>query len=235
MHRIVYIIILTTLSCVGWAQKADSDSFSVQKDTLKSLDYNYREDQFYVGITHTMLQSKPSKFSPRGFSLGLQLGFLRDFPINAKRTWAIAPGVGYSYFGLRNNLAYTPEELQNYQILETYKNNIQHLHYLDIPVEIRWRTSTPESHKFWRIYLGFKASYLLANKVKVNSDQAGYYATKNNKGFSKWHYSVYLSAGFNTWNIYLNYGLNTLYSSDLFDGDSERLRFFNAGLIFYIL
>ena len=41
------------------------------------------------------------------------------------------------------------------------KKNVQKLSYIEIPFEIRWRTSKVHSHKFWRIYSGVKYSYLL--------------------------------------------------------------------------
>ncbi len=46
---------------------------------------------------------------------------------------------------------------------------------------------------------------------------------------------MYVSAGFNTWNVYVSYGLNNIYKDNLFEGDSNKLRYFNAGMMFYIL
>lgn len=215
----------------SFSQDVETDSLSA---SLKHApDLKYREDQFYFGVTHSMLQDKPSGFSPRTLSLGVQFGFLRDFPINAKRTLAVAPGIGYSYFNLHNNLAVTSDE--KFVVMDSYNRNAQNRYYLDFPLELRWRTSTPEDHKFWRVYLGVKASYLLRNKNNTSDDLATSYAQKNMINLNRWTYSMYVTAGFNTWNIYMSYGLNTIYKDNLFGEDSNKLRYFNAGLMFYIL
>lgn len=234
MLRKLMCILTLFVSSFILAQDLSLDELE-RRDSIRVYDLKYREDQFYAAITHSMLQEKPAGFSPRTFSQGLHLGFLRDFPVNKKRTLAVAPGVGYSYFILHNNLVALNDRPGEFAILGSYKRNAQHLHYFDIPIELRWRTSTPESHKFWRVYLGFKASYLISNKLKTSSEDYGTYTLNDNSVFNKWTYSMYLSAGFNTWNVYLSYGLNSIYKQNLFENDTNKLRYFNAGLIFYIL
>ena len=44
------------------------------------------------------------------------------------------------------------------------------LQYVDLLIEFRWRNSTFESHKFWRIYAGFKMSYLVSDSYKFVND-----------------------------------------------------------------
>ncbi|AJA68837.1 hypothetical protein HMPREF9714_00611 [Myroides odoratimimus CCUG 12901] len=202
------------------------------QDSLKTVDFKYREDQFYFGITHTLMQDKPAGFSPSSVSIGMNGGFLRDFPINKSRTVAIAPGVGYSYLNLRGNLGITPDN--EHVILGSYKKSSLSLHAIDFPIELRWRNSTPYSHKFWRVYLGFKASYVFGDRTKTTTGD--YSATfKGDPNVNKWLYGVYLSAGFNTWNVYMYYGLNNVYKDEVLKWDSNKLRLLNVGVMFYIL
>lgn len=201
------------------------------KDSL-SIDSKYREDQFYFGLSHTLMQSKPQGFTPYSFSLGMNVGFLRDMPINKDRTLSIAPGVGFSYNNLRSNLGLNSQK--EHIILEKYKKNSLSLHYLDFPIEFRWRNSTAESHKFWRVYLGFKASYLLSNRSKTSTDDYSL-IFRNDPNIRKWQFGLYGSMGFNTWNFYVYYGLNEIYKKDILVDDSQRMRVLNLGLMFYIL
>ncbi len=109
------------------------------------------------------------------------------------------------------------------------------MHFIDLPVEIRWRNSTPESHKFWRIYTGLKLSYLFNNQYKLVSSDATIKIT-NNKDLNKLHYGIYLALGYNTWNIYSYYGLNSLFkSSAKIDDQPIQMSTLNFGLMFYIL
>ena len=69
----------------------------VKKDTLKiPIDSLYREDQFYINISYNSLLNKPQGFSQNKFSPGFAFGFLRDMPLNKKRTFSFALGLGYA-------------------------------------------------------------------------------------------------------------------------------------------
>ncbi|WP_413511523.1 porin family protein [Myroides odoratus] len=208
------------------------DELTRENDSIAALDYKYREDQFYFGLSHTLIQGKPAGLKSTSVSLGVDIGFLRDFPINKSRTLAIAPGFGFSYQNLRTNLGVTADK--EYVVLDDFKRNSLSLHTLDFPIELRWRTSTPASHKFWRTYVGFKASYVLGSRLKTSTDQ---YSTtvRADSNINNWLMGMYVGAGFNTWNFYAYYGLNTIYKETPITGDAEKLRLFKVGVIFYIL
>jgi hypothetical protein len=204
------------------------------------LDSLYREDQFYMNFTFNNLINTPKGLSQNKFSPGIALGFLRDMPLNKSRTFAIAAGLGYSLNIYNDNLYqihYDASNTNSYEIIDQdiyYKKNKLSLHFIDLPIEIRWRASTPESHKFWRIYTGFKFSYLIGNRYKfVNDIQTNIY--KNNSDLNKLHYGCYLAAGWNTWNAYVYYGLNPLFKSAEISGEKIKMNTFNVGLQFYIL
>ncbi|MDR0229787.1 MAG: PorT family protein [Flavobacteriaceae bacterium] len=196
------------------------------------LDLNYREDQFYFGISHNIMQDKLKGYSPNSVSLGVDLGFLRDFPINKSRTVAIAPGVGYSYSNLNNNLGLSEDG--KHMVMKDFKHSALSLHMIDLPLELRWRTSTFDSHKFWRIYVGVKASYIFSDKLKTTANSYTV-ELKNDELLNKWIYGTYISVGFNTWNFYTYYGLNDLYKHNPIANDPSKLRLLKVGLIFYIL
>jgi hypothetical protein len=205
---------------------------------IKKVDSLYREDQFYFGITYNILRDKPSGLSQSKFSSGLSAGFLRDMPINKKRTVAIASGVGFTYNNFNQNLAITSfGENQVYTYIDSetaYDKNKFSLLSIDVPLEFRWRTSTYESHKFWRIYGGFKLSYLLYDRSIFNGSE-GKVVVIGNKDFNKMQYGTYISAGYNTINLYAYYGLNSLFKSAEVNGEPVNMKALNIGIIFYIL
>lgn len=209
-----------------------NDTLVKTERTIPTDDPFYREDQFYFGVTHSILQYKPRNFSQKSMSTGLSFGFLRDVPVNKKRTWAFAPGVGLAFYNLRHNIITLHPETNDYIIDANYSQNKQDLWYFEVPLEIRWRTSTMQSHKFWRVYAGVKYSYMLSNASKYK----GYFGdvtVRNNPDFNKSNLGVYLSAGFNTWNAYAYYGFKPVYKEGTFS--TGGLKYFNVGLMFYIL
>ena len=204
----------------------------------KKVDSLYREDQFYFGITYNILTDKPSGLSQSKFSSGLTAGFLRDMPINKSRTVAIAAGVGFTYNNFNQNIAiFTVGEDQVYSYIDaetTYDKNKFSLLSIDVPLEFRWRTSTYESHKFWRIYGGLKLSYVLYDR-SIYDGPNGKVIVTGNDDFNSFQYGTYISAGYNSINLYAYYGLNSLFKSAQVNGEPIDIKALNLGIIFYIL
>ncbi|WP_339838671.1 porin family protein [uncultured Flavobacterium sp.] len=209
-------------------------SFS-QDDENTVVDSLYREDQMYATFSLNLLQNRPAGFSKHSLSSGLSVGFLRDMPFNKKRTWAFAAGLGYSYNNLKNNIKIdNSTSVINYTIDDTFDKNKLVLHQLDLPIEIRWRNSTYESHKFWRIYTGFKISYLFADKSVFKSSTEDI-TVRNNNDLSKIKYATYLSVGNNTGNIYVQYSLSPIFKDVQLNDKRLELSSLNIGFVFYIL
>ena len=85
--------------------------------------------------------------------------------------------------------------------------------------------------KFWRVYSGFK----LKKNFPLYSNPS-YGSELKIDEIEDWTSSIYLNAGYNTWNVSLEYDLNPLIKNkNTLDGDNLNLSFFRLGLIFYIL
>jgi hypothetical protein len=206
---------------------------------LVKIDSLYREDQFYFSVTYNMFTDVPVKFRQNKFSLGLSGGFLRDIPLNKSRTVAFATGLGLSYENYFQNLTISkgPDGTRVYGVNDygEFVSNRYRQYAVEMPVEFRWRNSTFESTKFWRIYGGMKFSYIFSSS-SILDDGENTYRINNNPDINKLQYGVYLSTGYNTWNLYLYYGLNPLFkSAKTVSGDNVNIKSLNAGLIFYIL
>jgi hypothetical protein len=204
-----------------------------------AVDSLYREDQFYFSFTYNILQQKDLGISQNKFSAGLSGGFLRDMPINESRTVAIAAGLGYALQNYNYDLVTSEVDGENqYSLIETnsgYDKNKLSLHFVELPIEFRWRTSTFDSHKFWRVYTGVKFSYLFYNRSKYVDGSSSEVVTSN-KDLNTFRYGVYLATGYNTWNAYVYYGINPIFKkSAQLDGAPIELRTLNVGLMFYIL
>jgi len=204
------------------------------------IDSLYREDQFYFSITYNLLMNGPTGLKQDKFSAGLSAGFLRDMPINKARTYAIAAGLGLSYQNFYQNLTISkgPAGDLIYGVNDSgqFVSNRYKQYSVDVPIEFRWRNSTYESYKFWRIYSGVKLSYVFSDK-SILKDGETTYKISNNKDVNQFQYGVYVSAGYNTWNIYCYYGLNGLFDKSVktISGESINVKAMNIGLMFYIL
>ncbi len=222
-----------------------SNSFSQEKlpeTTIDStfftkVDSLYREDQFYFGLTYNLLTQLPKGLQQNGFSSGLSAGFLRDMPINKNRTYAIALGAGISYANYQQNIVISQNLGETrYDIItaaDLSKGKLEQL-FIDIPIEFRWRNSTPTSYKFWRVYTGFKVQYLIYNRSKYEGKDVKSTLTNNND-LNKLQYGPYIAVGFNTWNFQAYYGVNPLLNNVSVNNEAVEMKTLNIGLMFYIL
>lgn len=230
MNRVLVLVFISFLI----------QEFKAQDIVNKDVDSLYREDQFYIGVTHNFFGEEPKDFSQTGFSPGFHFGFIRDMPFNKDRTLALGIGLGYSINSFNQNLLINKDDSRNisYTILEdknTYSKNRFTTHLVEVPFEFRWRTSTAANYNFWRIYTGFKLSYLFTNKTKYSGD-LGSLNFANIDTFNKLQYGLTMSVGYNTWNIYVLYTLNPVFSNDIqLNGNDLNMNIIKAGLIFYIL
>nr|WP_306465483.1 porin family protein [Flavobacterium sp. ASV13] len=207
---------------------------------IVKIDSLYREDQFYFSVTYNLLLDGPTGLKQNKFSAGLSGGFLRDMPINKKRTIAIAAGLGLSYQNFYQNLTISKDgdgkQIYGVNSYGEFVSNRYKQYSVDLPIEFRWRNSTYESYRFWRIYSGVKLSYVFSDK-SILKDGETTYKISNNKDVNQFQYGVYVSAGYNTWNVYCYYGLNGLFDKSVqtISGENVKMKAMNIGLIFYIL
>ena len=213
-------------------------SFFISFSQKNDVDNKYLEDQFYLGLYYSTLTSSPENFNQNKFSSTLNFGFIRDFPFNEQRNFGIGAGVGLSFSSSNSNLKLSDlnssvsGEIVN---SEDFTKNKWNTTKIEFPFEVRWRTSTPTSYKFWRVYFGVKTSYLLKSKYKYESLNSNY--TIENLPFRKTQSGITVNAGNNTWNLGLYMGLNPIFNKEFGQNNPnlKDLKEFKLGLVFYIL
>lgn len=221
--RLLFLFVMASVT--GYAQ--------LHTDTIVSQ--RYFEDQFYMGVTYNFILNNAEGTNQRNLSYGLLAGIIKDIPLNGSRTRAIGIGTGLALNSYYSNLvANEIGSAISYSVQDNINRSKLETHLLEFPLEFRWRNSNAEEYKFWRVYAGVKAAYVIGARSKFVSDtmKEGFY----NTDLSKFQYGLTLSFGYNTFNLHAYYAL-----SDLFDGNASvngevlQYRPLRIGLIFYIL
>ncbi len=226
MLRLVNLICVLLFSILCYSQ-------------INEVDDKYREDQIYFGVFYNSLINSPTDFNQNKFSSSINLGFIRDIPLNKSRNFGLGLGLGYSNSSFHNNLKFSNSNNQlDSKILsnlDSFTKNKWVLNELELPFEIRWRTSTPENYKFWRIYFGLKTSYIISSKVKYESPSNN--QTIRDLPFNNFQSGFTLNAGNNTWNLGVYLGLKPLFDEEFAKNhiNIKNIKQFKVGLIFYIL
>ncbi|MBT8258739.1 MAG: PorT family protein [Bacteroidia bacterium] len=227
----ISLVILVLLPLFGLSQN--------QEQSERTVDSLYREDQLYFGVTYNLISSKPEGLSQTGFSSGFHFGFIRDFPLNTKRNFAIGLGLGFSTNSINQNLQVQEDDAggYNYELISTdqFTKNKYTLNLIELPLEFRWRSSTYDTYKFWRVYAGFKVGYVIRSVVKYEGDPKDF-KLKQIEDFNDFEYGLTLSAGYDKFNVHIYYGLNTVFDGNSsLDGQQIDMSTVKIGLMLYIL
>lgn len=212
--------------------------YIISQESLDSntSDSRYLEDQFYAGVTYNFILNRPTDASQRNFSYGLQAGFIKDIPVNIDRTVALGIGLGLGLNTYYSNIE--ASETTNgieYTIRTTdFKRSKLETHLVEVPFEIRFRNSTPDEYKFWRLYTGIKLGYVFNARSKFVESKSK--RSFNNPDIEKFQYGITLNLGYNTFNIHVYYSLTNLFSDGAtVNGENINIKPLQIGLIFYIL
>ena len=225
-----HLSLLIFIFSIGGLAQTSSDTNTIDK---------YLEDQFYVGLTYNFLLNKPDDVTQSNLSYGLQGGMIKDIPLNKRRNVAIGIGLGYAVNSYYTNLQVTEvADGFQYRILEpgsSFKRNKIETHLIEVPIEFRWRNSTAESYKFWRVYTGIKLGYVVGSRSKFvsSTEKISFYNTDT----ENFQYGLTLNFGYNTFNIHAYYALNDFFEKGTRTVDDINVDFtpLRIGIIFYIL
>ncbi|MDC8005917.1 outer membrane beta-barrel protein [Aureisphaera galaxeae] len=233
IKRYLLFLFIALQACMGWAQEEEGADVYI--------DDKYREDQLYIGVTYNLLTSVPSGVNLQGVSGGLEFGYLRDMPINERRNLAIALGAGFNFDQFGQTLFIGEDETENtiFRVLDNtinYSSNRFSTATVELPFEFRWRTSTAEEYRFWRIYTGFRVGYTYWYRARFKQD-GNQVSQTDIPEFERLRLSAHLSFGYGTFNFYTSYSLNPYFTNAQTTNTGETIDFrtLKLGIIFYIL
>ena len=230
-----YFFLLLTICSIS--------SLIAQEEAIDAevIDSLYREDQVYIGVSFNLLGNKSSGVSQSGFSGSLQGGFIRDMPINKSRTKAIGIGIGLAADTFNHNLFIGEEIDGETTIFEVIPSNLNEdsnrftYYSLEVPIEYRWRMSSPTRYSFWRIHGGVRLGYIYSFKSTFEQTDNVVVQTDVPE-LNRLQYGLTLSFGYGAFNFQGYYGLNTLFNEEAIIGrESVNLQVIRLGLQFYFL
>ncbi len=203
-------------------------------------DKAYFEDQFYLGLSLNFILNRPKGVNQRGFSGGIQLGYIRDIPLNERRNIALGIGLGWAVNTYGSNLLISERvksEEAIFQVLDdnyNYEANKFNTYLIQVPIRFRWRTSSATSYRFWRIYGGLNLGYIYYFHSKF--EQTGNNIAQTQvKELNRFRYEAILIFGYNTINFMISYTLNPFFDGLTLDRQAVDLSALKVGLMFYIL
>jgi hypothetical protein len=129
------------------------------------------KDRLIITAHSDIWSGLPTGMKQQAINRGITIDNVQEFPISTSN-FSVAAGVGFSSHNLYSNHVYFDKEQNgNHEFMPVgeiysneYSNNKISLNYVNIPLEIRYRTrNTP---KTFRVHAGLKAGLLVSGHTK---------------------------------------------------------------------
>ncbi|MFS4493290.1 porin family protein [Maribacter sp. 2308TA10-17] len=212
--------------------------FSQTDQVSNTTNSRYFEDQFYAGLTYNFILNQPEGVNQQNISYGIQTGFIKDIPMNQKRTMGFGVGVGLGLYTYYTNIrALDSGNEISYEIVdgvEDFKRSKLEMHLVEFPLEFRWRNSDASTYSFWRIYAGVKLGYAFnaRSKYVLENEKESF----RNTDIKSFQYGLTFNFGYHNFNIHAYYSLTRLYNDGItLSGNDIEISPLRIGLVFYIL
>ena len=196
------------------------------------VDSSYREDQIYASIGYPLLIDTPEGVAQKKLSHTFSLGFIRDMPINSSRNLALGLGFGLNYNVVYTNLQFT-DDMETTTFVSSDVINQWNSVDVEIPLEFRWRSSTPANYQFWRIYAGVVGYYSLSAKQRT---RAAIMESITSLSVQNFRLAFRLNVGNNTWNLTYTHPIDSFFDFEksTHNKSLSQLKTAKLGLVFYI-
>ena len=231
------------------SQGFTQEKVRVNEDSLKSrfrpgLMWNYtglrpaqagkgfKYDRLMFDITYNDWAGDRGPFKAQGPSMGMNVSFMFDIPMDKKGQASFAIGPQYGFYNIRHDLAYSFDFDQGATFLDSPENvgaigKVKAVgNYFQVPIEFRFRS---KGWKHFKFHVGGRIGYLAAfnHKSKVVVDDV----TSIRKDFStpdlnRLLYSAHVRFGIRNWAVYASYNFNPMFKGD----QSTKLNQFQLGL-----
>jgi len=240
------LLLLIALVFVGvsniYAQKkVEPKKKEVKQNAFNRLKESGGKDRLFLVLNHDNLFHKETNgFQTKWYSRGIGAYFMWDFQIK-KSEFSVAPGIGYNFAAYYHNADIQLDSNGiSFPVIHDLKNEDDYkrlrlaVHYLEVPVELRYRHKFKNNLSF-KLALGIKASVKVnATSKVVKTGPEGYFQhfnTANYKEVNNFRVGPTFRIGYGAFNLLAYYNLMPLFKK----GKGPKMTPFSIGIAFTTL
>ncbi len=209
MKKIFFALGLMVCSLSVFAQQGAMDK--AMNSVSRSRDF------LVVTLTYDGWASRPDSVST-GLNRGFSVAFMYDFPMK-KTNLSLAAGLGISTSGifLKDhvlNMDETGNPAPKFTEDQTPSKYKIATTYLEVPLELRWRSVPENANKGFKAAIGLKLGTLMNAHSKERNSIDGVRNTEkiaNKRFFNSWRYAATARVGMGNFALFGSYSLNALF------------------------
>ncbi len=227
MKKYFFTILLSSISLCLFAQEAGEDKTNSEKAkeavaAMKPKSSGSR-DRLVVDLTFDQWLHNENGLKLKWHSRGFNTYFMYDIQLGKKKKlFSVAPGLGISTSSIFHNTFLVEDTVTGTELVvrnDNYKRNKLGLTYVDIPLELRFRSTPNAKNKSWKFALGFKAGVLIDSKTKVKQEDANgnmkIYKEKRYGDLNRFRYGATVRFGYGPFNFFGYYSLAKLFDKGM--------------------
>lgn len=171
------------------------------------------EDWIIYDLTYVMYANAPSGVEMNAWPSGHSISVMKDLVLG-KSNFSVAMGLGYTSNNFRSNvyLEVNPDGKTSFWVIDDgdLEKNKVNLKYLEVPVELRFRTRPNARENFFRIYAGLRLGWRFGGYYQYETENVDirYHEIDS---FNDWRLGTYARIGYSNFSLYGYYGLLDLY------------------------
>jgi len=195
-------------SVIALSARAQSPATSVVK---------HSRDFLVASLTYDTWLGAPDSINTGGFSHGFNIAFTYEFPLSDGSQFSVAPGLGIS----SSHMSFKDQTVDiggtghtlNFNPDTVYKNFHLINSYVEIPIELRFRSIAENANTGFKAAVGLKFGALIDAKTKGKRVHSGAKQTeklKNKRYFEKWRVAGTFRIGYGHFSAFAAYSLTPL-------------------------
>lgn len=227
MGKIIFssLLIFIILQYSGFSQEIINTENTSSNEMTAPDTTKMPNDQVIVNLLSNMLLNLPEGMKSMPVSVGAEAYFMSPL-IGKKSSLSLALGLGIGVNNFHNNcIPFDSLEVTYFEQIpgeyEYIKNKITTA-YIDIPIEIRFRTKPNLKNRNFKVAVGGKAGYLISSYLKykgedfrsAGSNKIVKFKEYNLDNILTYRYGTFLRLGYGKMNLIINYTLSSLFEKD---------------------
>ena len=229
MKKLLFALgILITVAVQLRAQDKTAATPNPESQVLK-----YSRDFLLLQLSYDSWAGGRDSTRTHGLGRGFNVDFMYDFPLANSSHFSVSPGLGISTSGvfLKKHIARigTPAPTLNFPADSSFKRYKVATSYVEIPIELRYRTFENNANKGFKAAIGLKFGALLNAHTKASGVQTGskqIQKLEDKRYFSPWRVAATARVGLGNISIFSSYSLTGLLKQNA----GSNLNTFSIGL-----
>jgi len=223
MKKLLSLICLLALIIFSITAQETADATSEPATEVKPKSKS--ADKFMFTYTFdNVFHQETNGFATRWSSRGVGLHFMYDVPFKSSG-FSVAPGLGFSHASYYHNSFMVEdadgtrfEPIADFKDNDDYKRHKLAVNFIELPVELRFRTKPNKSGSMWKVAAGFKAGFRLTavnKEVRKENDYYKKFKTKGYRDVNQVRVGPTLRFGYGAFNLFAFYSITGLFKNSV--------------------